>query len=116
MEDSNTVESFFNVKRMGGFWPSHVDPIVIMAAGRIGPNNWWGECSVFIPKHFDSACKRYVHLNAGVNGTGLPVEVDVVDSDYTRVELEQKAAQILAAHFSANRESHGPPTVLWAAL
>jgi hypothetical protein len=100
MDEGNAPEGFLSIKRMAGFWPSHVNPLAVMTAGRIGPNNWWGECTVFIPKHLGRESKTYPYLNAGVSGTGLPIEFDVVDSDYMRVELEQKAVQILVAHFS----------------
>lgn len=45
--------------------------------------------------------KEYIYPDAGVSGTGLPIDLDIVDSDYMRVELEQKAVQTLVAHFSA---------------
>jgi hypothetical protein len=101
MDEGNAPEGFLSIKRMAGFWPPDVGPLAVMAAGRTGPNNWWGECSVFIPKHLGRESKAYIHLTSGVSGTGLPINVDIVDSDYMRVELEQKAVQLLAAHFSA---------------
>jgi hypothetical protein len=101
MDEANVPEGFLSIKRMPGFWPPDVGPLAVMAAERTGPNNWWGECSVFIPKHLGRDSKAYIHLNAGVSGTGLPINVDIVDSDYMRVELEQKAVHLLAAHFSA---------------
>jgi hypothetical protein len=97
MDEANTPEGFLSIKRMAGLWPP---PLALMAAGRVGPNEWWGECSVFIPRLFGCEPKAYSHLNAGVSGSGLPVEVDMVDADYMRVELEQKAVHLLVNHFS----------------
>jgi hypothetical protein len=97
MEELSASEEFLSIKRMAGLWPA---PVAVMAAGRIGPNNWWGECSVFIPRHFGNPAKSYHDLDAGISGSGLPSDVDIVDAAYMRLELKQRATEFLRGHIS----------------
>jgi hypothetical protein len=97
MEELNANEAFLSIKRMAGLWPA---PVAIMAAGRIGPNNWWGECSVFIPEHFGNPPKAYHDFDAGISGSALPSDVEIVDAAYMRLELKQKATEFLRDHIS----------------
>jgi len=101
MEEFNATEPCLSIKRMA--WPlarTDLPPLVVMATGRIGPNNWWGECSVFIPKELGFGPMSSVDLEAGVIASAYPSEVEVIDADYMRIELAQRAVFLLSGHLS----------------
>jgi hypothetical protein len=60
--DPTTREELLLVKRMASFWAAGA-PVVVMAAGKIEKNHWWGECYVLIPKQFEIPPRAYLNLN-----------------------------------------------------
>jgi hypothetical protein len=99
LNHANAPDEFLSIKRMPGLWPAGA-PLVLMAAGKIGPNAWWGEYGIFIPGTLGLASKAHVDLNAGVVSTAYPNEIDMIDAGYMRIELEQRVISCLSMHFS----------------
>ena len=90
--------SFYWVKNLAGFWPAGA-PLAAMQAGKVDLNYWWGEFILLIPGMWNQPARLYAPPPINIAAPEAPPNIELIDVDWVRQELQLRVVAHLRNHF-----------------